>query len=551
MVGIVRHRQTKEPATDRFHLNHRATPRLHNFEQLVTLQPGVASSLPDQVAFGITNTDSVSVNGARVSANNWTVDGADINDSGSNQTLLNVPSVDALQEFTLERSTYDAQYGRSGGGQVNVVTKSGTNQFHGDAYEFFRNNVLDANEYFNKGAGGSRPPLRYNDFGYTVGGPVFVPNHYNTDKSKTFFFFSEEFRRTRTPGTDILALPLPQELTGSFVGIDTINAMGQAVQLTLNPNSAPAGCIPAPYTQIKSSCFSPNAQAFLANVYSKFSPNSPPANAEALTANYTFSVSAANDYRQEIVRLDQKITSKIQVFGRYMQDKVPTQEPGGLFAGGGLPGISDTSTNAPGRNLVAHVTMQLTPSIINEAAFGDTWGAINSTITGAITNPAFLSAINESGFPFTDPYHRVPGIGISGVQGIGIPVSPYFERNIDKSVYDNLSITHGSHTIRTGMNFQAMRKTENAVTGQMAVSRLGASIGNPAFANFLLGYANGFTQASRDIIPDLHFPNIEAYVQDDWKIRHNFTVNLGLRYAFFRFARRRRPDSRQLLAAGL
>ncbi len=162
-----------------------------NFEQLVTLQPGVASGLPDQVAFGITNTDSISVNGARTSANNWTVDGADINDSGSNTTLLNVPSVDALDEFTLERSTYDAQYGRSGGGQVNVVTKSGTKDFHGDAYEFFRNNVLDANEYFNKGAGNARPPFRYNDFGYTVGGPVFVPSTTTPTRARP----SSSFRR--------------------------------------------------------------------------------------------------------------------------------------------------------------------------------------------------------------------------------------------------------------------------------------------------------------------------------------------------------------------
>src|SRR5487761_443461 len=183
-----------------------------NFEQLVTLQPGVSSNLPDQIQFGITNTDSVSVNGARTSANNWTVDGADINDSGSNLTLLNVPSVDALSEFTLERSTYDAQYGRSGGGQVNVVTKSGTTNFHGDAYEFFRNNVLNAIEALNKGAGRKRPPFRYNDFGYTIGGPIFIPGHYNANKSKTFFFFSQEFRRTRIPSTVNLTLPNPQEL---------------------------------------------------------------------------------------------------------------------------------------------------------------------------------------------------------------------------------------------------------------------------------------------------------------------------------------------------
>jgi Carboxypeptidase regulatory-like domain len=492
-----------------------------NFEQLVTLQPGVANGLPDQIGFGISNTDMVSVDGERSSSNNWTVDGSDINDTGSNSTLLNVPSVDALSEFTLERSTYDAQYGRSGGGQVNVVTKSGTSQFHGDAYEFFRNNVLDANEYFNKGAGGVRPPFRYNDFGYTVGGPVFIPDHYNTDKSKTFFFFSEEFRRTRTPSTSILAIPNPQELTGNFQGI-----------ATLNPASAPAGCITN--NQISPTCFSANAMAYIQNVYSKFTPNSA-LNPTALTENYTVPESAADDYRQEIIRLDQKITNKVQAFARYMQDKVPTTEPGGLFAGGGLPGISSTATNAPGRNFVAHVTMELSPSVTNEIAFDDTWGAINSDITGLITNSAFLSALNfgPNGLPFSDPYHRVPGVSISGVQGVGIPVSPYFERNIDKQVYDNVSISHGSHTIRTGMSLQLYRKTENAVNGTNGSFSFLSEFGNPAFANFLLGNADSFNQASRDIIPDLHFPDVGAYVQDDWKITHTFTLNLGVRYEYF------------------
>src|SRR5581483_12268949 len=116
------------------------------------------------VNFGITNASTVVVNGARDTANNWTVDGADINDSGSNSTLLNVPSVDAIQEFTLERSTYDAGFGRSGAGQFVVATKSGTDQFHGDVYEFNRNDAFNANSYFNKQAGLVRAVERYNDY---------------------------------------------------------------------------------------------------------------------------------------------------------------------------------------------------------------------------------------------------------------------------------------------------------------------------------------------------------------------------------------------------
>jgi hypothetical protein len=488
-----------------------------NFEQLVTLEPGVASSLPAIVGFGIENTDTISVNGARTTANNWTVDGSDINDTGSNATLLNVPSVDALQEFTLERGTYDAQYGRSGGGQVNVVTKSGTNQFHGDAYEFVRNDVFNANDFFANSVSAATPPFKYNDFGYTLGGPFYIPGHYNTDKSKTFFFWSEEWRRERTPTTDILFLPPAAELGGTFTGTQ------------LNTASAPAGCItnnPAANTsQISPSCFSTNSTVYLQNVYSKFAPNAP-------NNEYIFPIDALDNFRQEILRVDQNITPKIQVFGRYMQDNVPTTEPGGLFAGAGLPGISATATDAPGRNVVAHVTMSLSPSVMNEAAFNYTWGAINSAITGIINTPGFLGALDETSFPFHDPYHRVPGVSISGLTGVGIPVSPYFERNIDKQVYDNLSIVRGNHSIRTGFLFQYYRKTENAVNPTNGSFSFGDQYGNTPFANFLLGDAYYFNQSSRDIIPDLYMPDFEAYVQDDWRIRPNLTLDIGLRYAY-------------------
>lgn len=485
-----------------------------NFEQLVTLQPGVASSLPDQIGFGISNTDSISVNGARGGANNWTVDGSDVNDSGSNLTLLNVPSVDALAEFTIARSTYDAQYGRSGGGQINVVTKSGTSQFHGDVYEFDRNTVLNANSFFNNSAGVKKPPYHYNDFGYTIGGPVYIPGHYNTDKTKTFFFWSQEFRRNLTPNAFDAYLPTQDQLNGTFPG-----------QIT----AAPAGCVTydagTDTSQINQSCFSKNAQAYIKNVYSQFSPN--------LGSNQLItSPSGLNNYRQELIRIDQKLSDKTQVFARYMEDSVPTTEPGGLWAGEPLPGISSTATDAPGRNVVLHLTKEFAPTVVNEVAFNYSWGAINSNVTGNITNPAFVSSLVTNTFPYSDPYNRVPSVGISGITGVGVPVAPYKERSTDKSAYDNLSIVRGNHSIRTGVDFQWMRKSENAVNPTNGSFTFNTVNGNPAFANFLLGEANSFSQASRDIIPDLHYLNFSAYVQDDWKITSKFTLNLGVRYSY-------------------
>ncbi|HZT72813.1 MAG TPA: carboxypeptidase regulatory-like domain-containing protein [Terriglobales bacterium] len=486
-----------------------------NFEQLVTLQPGVSSSLPAIIGFGIQNTSSVSVDGARPTANNWTVDGADINDSGSNATLTDVPSVDALAEFTTNRSTYDAQYGRSGGGQITVVTRSGTNVFHGTAYEFVRNTKLNANDFFANAAGLPRAAFHYNDFGYTIGGPI--------RKDKIFFFWSQEWRKTNTPITETADLPTPAELSGDFTGI-----------ATLDPTLAPPGCVVG--DTIAPACFSTNAKVYLNHVFSTYTANLP-----ATNQLVTSPTQLANT-RQELIRLDDQLTGRVRLFARYMQADVPTTEAGGLFDGNPLPGLAATATNAPARNMVAHMSAVISPTVVNELAFNYAWGAINSANTGRITDPAFYNALDLAAFPFADPYRRVPNVTFSSpisgqaITGVTAPSAPYHERNIDKELYDNLSWVAGNHTLRTGVDAQWMRKTENgplATNGSFVFrdTQTTPPAFMPAFAEFLLGQAYQYTQANRDIIPDLRYVNLGIYVQDDWKVRPNFTLNLGLRYS--------------------
>src|SRR5258708_14583209 len=137
--------------------------------------------------------------GGRTEYNNWELDGGDNMDNGSNATLNVYPNVEAIAGFKVLTSNYGAQDGRNGSGTVEVETKSGTNTFHGSAFEYLRNDFFNANEYFNNAAGLPRPPYKKHDFGYTIGGPVYIPNHYNSDKKKTFFFFSEEWRREKNP----------------------------------------------------------------------------------------------------------------------------------------------------------------------------------------------------------------------------------------------------------------------------------------------------------------------------------------------------------------
>ncbi len=166
-----------------------------DFTQLIALSPGVSDqSGQDEGGEGAT-TVAFSINGGRTEYNNFEIDGGDMLDNGSNTTLNVYPSIDAIAEVKVLTSDYGAQYGKNGSGTVEVETKSGTNHFHGDLYEFLRNDDFNATQFGLT----SVPEYKKNDFGFTIGGPVYIPGHYNTDKQKTFFFWSEEWRRDLTP----------------------------------------------------------------------------------------------------------------------------------------------------------------------------------------------------------------------------------------------------------------------------------------------------------------------------------------------------------------
>lgn len=499
-----------------------------NFQQLVTLQPGVVNLLGDEPGFGgINSVSSISVNGARTTANNWSVDGADINDSGSNATLLNIPSVDAIQEFTLERSSYDASFGRSGGGQVLVSTRSGTSDFHGDAYEFARTENTNANTYFNNLSGLPRAPDHYNNYGFTIGGPLFIPHLYNTGRKKTFFFWSEEWRKITSPSSNNVPAATPGELGGTFATTPTNYAatvaavgsscVGPYVALTSTTGSATAN----------SSCYSKNAQVYLSQIVSKF-----PANYTAVNNGFTYgdnitSYSTLNNFRQDLVRVDHYFNDKLHFFARGMQDNAPSNLPTGLWGGSNYPGVVNVAINAPGRNVVGNLTYAISPKMVNEVEFAYSQGTIAGALSGQANDPTLLSSLtNKLANP--DPYGRIPSATVldNSVTVVSQGSAPYFERNLDRNIFDNLSLTLHNHTLRAGITAQQMLKTEDA------------SEGNPNFnfntwGDFLLGNASQYSQASRDIVPDLQFWNVEAFVQDDWKVTRRLNVDLGLRWTRF------------------
>ena len=499
-----------------------------NFQQLVTLQPGVVNLLGDSPGFGgINSVSGISVNGARSTANNWSVDGADINDSGSNATLLNIPSVDAIQEFTLERSSYDASFGRSGGAQVLVATRSGTSSFHGSAYEFVRTAKTDANSYFNNLNGLVRPPDHYNNFGFTVGGPLYIPHLYNTKKKKTFFFWSEEWRKITGPSSNNVAAPTAAELAGSFFAANEPTAPAGCI-IGWTPSADPSAPLGSGTGTINPSCYSANSKVYLSQIFSKNQANyTTLANNGFTYGGQLTSYSTLDNFRQDLVRVDHYFNDKLHFFARGMEDDAPSNLPTGLWGGANYPGVVNVAINAPGKNVVANLTWTISPRMVNEVEFAYSQGTIGGALSGPGNSPSLLASLTNN-LANPDPYGRIPSVTIldGSVTGVSQGSAPYFERNLDRNIFDNFSVTLGNHTLRTGITTQQMLKTEDAAEG------------NPNFnfntwGDFLLGNATQYTQASRDVIPDLRFWNTEAFIQDDWKVSRRLNINLGLRWTRF------------------
>lgn len=536
-----------------------------NFTQLVALAPGVSNDLSDQVYVGTTNPDgqanivSISVNGARSSQNTFTVDGADITDRGSNLTIQAYPSVDSIKEFRVLRSLYPAESGRSGGGQVNVVTQSGTAKFRGSAFWFHRNDAFNANSFLNnaqtnpqfgrdENGKAKRAPLRYNNFGWTFGGPFYFLKFGERDQddgyfgrwSRTFFFFSQEFRRdNRFSLPNSVTVPDANLKRGIFpvdVCINRNNVPTENCNVG-NPGRLTAG------TPIPASMISPAAAAYISNIYNNLpNPNAP------TTANpYLSSFSLQNnfEFQQEILKIDHSFNDKISGYYRYQRDAIPTVEGNALFSSGsGLPDVSTTSTDSPGRAHTLQMTFSVTPNIIVEARYNYSYGAILSENIG-------LLSLSRSSIPITLPYEnqrdRVPtliGNGFTGFTSFG----PYNNFSDKHNYTGSITFLFGNHVVKAGAVHSMYRKNENALAGNnegifnVFGNTVASGVANTTlnqnlarWANFLVGNvgASGFTQARFDYTADLRQRAIEAYVQDEWKVRRNLTASVGVRYSFF------------------
>ncbi|HXM11762.1 MAG TPA: TonB-dependent receptor [Terriglobales bacterium] len=625
-----------------------------NFTQLIALAPGVSNQTgQDEAKVGVVGSVKYSVNGGRVEYNTFEVDGSDVLNTGLNgasSTLMVYPSLDAIQEVKVLTSNYGAQFGRTASGTVQVTTKSGGPKWHGNLYDFVRNEAFNSRNYFDVvytvppppgqlGSGqtfGNKAPLyRRQDFGGTIGGPLTIPGIYNTKKDKTFFFYSEEFRLEKTPTEYNQAVPGLKErgliLTSQGVqeNLQTNPGTGAVYQdfdfsdvcplgggtfvraqypdcPSVSPGGAAGTLIPLPHLQgvLGSVSVDKNALAILnANLIPL--PNAPygcnfsVANFDAAAPDpsdpnrcYNAAVSPSTYWREELFRIDHVVTDKVKVSFRYIHDAWDTSvlTPQWGVVQDTFPTIQNRFFG-PGTSLVARLTHTISPTLLNDLVVS----YVNSDITltdqngpgGAefqrnptldeplVTDPSapgqcnpVLSADPVTGFPqcamgyiFNNGFGgKMPGINLLGTNaaygGRGFAADPSYmpwgHTNPTYSLRDDVGKAFGRHTLQFGAQYvySQRNQTNNAigaasgdVQGLLTYSNLTHSTGN-AFADFLVesnanahniptGYIQSFTQDSAQHRYYQRYQIGEPYFQDDWKVTHRLTVNLGLRISLF------------------
>jgi hypothetical protein len=470
-----------------------------NFVQLATLVPGVSSDLADEVGVGLTSTVSISINGGRRNAVNWLVDGVSDVDVGSNITLLSTPSLESIEEFKIITNGYQAEWPRSGGGIVNVVTKSGSSRFAGSGYEFLRSDKLNANSFFRNMSpdptiNSTPAPLKYNNFGGTVGGPMVL--------GKMFFFFSEELRRISRV-TPVTANTVdPAWLT------DTTNANYVAPALR-DPNAVKLlSLYPAP------------------NITGR--------------AQFLTSSPGIQNTRQEVGRIDYDLSTNYRLTGRYTHDNSFTEEPGGLFNGVAIPNVATTDTNVPGQ--VAAVILRSTHgnSKLNELQFQFSSNTISDTNQAADRNLRSSLGLNiPEIFPGND-LGVMPTVAVTGVLSTVGANQLYNIQYRNYTVSDNFTWQRGVHAIKVGGLMTFEQKNENASNVTQGTFTFAAGGGRTAFYNFLSGNADGgcgnactYGEAQNDVTEHLRFNRYEMFAQDSWKPRGNVTVDYGIRYSLY------------------
>ncbi|MCW5981133.1 MAG: carboxypeptidase regulatory-like domain-containing protein [Bryobacteraceae bacterium] len=479
-----------------------------SFLQLPALIPGASSTQPAfNTPVGVTANASISFNGLRQSHNVWRVDGQENYDRGCGGCVQILPSVDAISEFKVSTANTDADMGFGAAGQVNLSIKSGTRDFHGTLYEFVRNDRFDANHFFRNISGSPRAKLRFNNFGYNVGGPV-VLGGYNKERNKTFFFWNQEWRKLRSEAVYFLPAISSELRQGDFRGVS------QTVTDPLTGQPFPNNIIP-------DSRIDPNAR-ILADPNLVFPLPNAPGDRWSGVGPQPINV------REEILRVDHNVNDRNQIFFRFVHDTIDQQFPTTQWTGSSYPTVGTLFTNQP-KAYHGQWTSTFTPNIVNEASLSFSRQPLQLNPTGNYQRPPGLNTPEL--FP-ENRDNRLPNINFSGALGVNINIGSWpWTNNLDTWIIrDNLIWNRGRHTLRIGGQFMPYGKRQDLFGPTNGNFNFNPDGAGHEFANFLLGHAFEYTELERQTSPLYLTRSGSLHILDTWRVSNKLTLNLGLRY---------------------
>jgi hypothetical protein len=491
-----------------------------NFTSLAALVPGASSTQPSlNTPVGVTSNTGISFNGLRQSNNVWRMDGQEDYDRGCGGCVVVLPSVEAIGEFKVETANSAVDTGFGDAGQINVSTKSGTRDFHGTGWEYFRNDQLDANNYFTNLNGQPRPPLRFNVFGWNLGGPVFIPHLYPKSKSKTFFFFNEEWRKLRQASLFNAPTPSVAERTGDFSAAKPIIDPGAPIDpATGKRPQFPNNIIPM-------NRIDPNALILGAPNYIFPNPTSP-------NGNFTASYGVPTDLREEIVRVDHSFSDREQVFFRYIQESNAQNFTNNLWSGSSYPTTTTLLKNNP-KLYLGQITSTISPSVVNQASIGYTSQPLDLSLNG---NYQRLPSLHIPELYPDNRANRNPTIHLSGANfGTNYDLAswPWTNALQTTTIQDNLTVTRGDHTFDIGGVFMHFPKQQDLFGPTQGSFTFDGSYTGNEFADFLLGDAFQYQELQSQYSNNYISNSIGIYGGDSWKITPKLTMTLGLRWDGF------------------
>jgi hypothetical protein len=500
-----------------------------NFLQLATLMPGVSPgddfNTKDR---GLMSGISLAVSGGGRGHNMWTVDGANNNDVGSNGTILVFPSVDAIDEFKVHRNSYGAEFGGASGAQVNIVTRGGTNEFHGSGYYFGRNDALASPDYFLEQAGQPKAQLDSKDFGWTFGGPIV--------RDKLHFFASQEWNRETRGQTRQAFVPTAAERAGDFSGAFD----PECTSLPVDPLTGQ----PFPGNKIPQGQLSP-AGLLVMKLYPL--PNVTPVSGSC--NNWVTSINTPINWRQENIRLDWSLSTRSHLMVRYTQDSWTNNAPNALLWGDDQFPAVDSNWDQPGRSLTAQYTQNIGSKAVNTLTF--TYSANRITVTRGGSDAQLNDQLNAA-IPGVFPdsikeYGAGRGHAVfygRGSYGETLQEMAPFSNNQNLFVLkDDYSAVFGKHFLKAGVVASYNQKNEDVFdwgSGEspqfgdaVGLTGNGDTTGNVLADLLVNGMAFGFTENSAERSIRQRWRDLEAYVADSWKIHPRVTLDYGLRWSRF------------------